>query len=455
MCQPNPTAPPIPDYTGAAVAQGQANLQAGQQTASLSNPNIVSPYGNQSVTYGATGPNGDMQPTITQTLTPDAQAALTAQQKTQASLAGLAQQGASTASGILSKPFQYSGPGIQTSLPGQQGVNYGPSDGQYGYAHGIDPSQYGSAQQNLDLSGVAKQDVNAGMTGQNAILSRLQPQIQQNSQALANQLANQGITQGSEAYNNAMRTQGQQQNDLYTQAALQGIGLDQSANAQGYSQALQSAGLYNSGLGQNFGQGVTAQELTNSAVGQNYGQANTAAGLYNQAQNQSFNQGLQGAQFGNTAAQQSLAQQLQLYDQPLNQITALMSGSQIQNPQFQGYTGANIAAAPTFAGAQAQGQAGMQQYGIQQSAVNSANQGLYSLLGAGAGMAGSIWSDERLKSDVVRVGDHPLGIGIYEYNIFGERARGVLAQEVLKVKPEAVYHHPIGFMMVDYGALDD
>jgi hypothetical protein len=339
------------------------------------------------------------------------------------------------------------------------------------------------AQRSLDLSNVAKMPVNAGMTGQAAILSRLQPQIQQEQAALTQQLANQGITPGSEAYNNAMRTQGQQANDLYTQAALQGINLDTAANQQGYGQALSSAGLYNQGLGQDFSQGLSAQGLTNAsigqnfaqgqaaqamqnaAIGQNFGQGQSAAGLYNQAQNQGYNQNLQGAQFGNTAAQQALAQQLQLRNQPLNEISALMSGSQIQNPQFQGYTGSNVAAAPVFQGAQAGGQQAMDVYGQQMAARNANVAALGQIGGAVGGLAAApmtgggslagnfLKSDIRLKSNIVRIGDHPLGIGIYEYDIDGHRDVGVMAQEVLTVKPEAVLQHPDGYLMVNYGAL--
>ena len=60
-----PSPPPAPDYVGAANAQGQANLTAGQQTASLNNPNVTTPYGIQTVNYTQTGPNGDYQPNIT------------------------------------------------------------------------------------------------------------------------------------------------------------------------------------------------------------------------------------------------------------------------------------------------------------------------------------------------------------------------------------------------------
>jgi hypothetical protein len=62
-------------------------------------------------------------------------------------------------------------------------------------------------------------------------------------------------------------------------------------------------------------------------------------------------------------------------------------------------------------------------------------------------------SDRRLKSNIVRVGTHPLGIGVYEYDIFGERQRGVMADELEAVLPEAVAIHPSGYKMVNYGML--
>ena len=481
----NPPKPPPPiDYAAAATAQGAANLKSGLQTTSLSNPNIYTPSGNQTVTYDTTT-NPDMpQATVTQTLTPEGQATFEQQQKVEHSLADLAGTGVTTAQNVLNKPFEYAGPDIQTSLAAPGALNYGPTAGQYGLAgggpaagqygqaKGIDAGLYGSAKQNLDLSNVAAMPVNAGMTGQAAIMSRLQPQIAQQGAATAQQLANQGITPGSEAYNNAMRTQQNQFNDLYTQAALQGINLDMSANNQGYGQALSSAGLYNAGLGQNFGQGVTAQEMQNAAIGQNfgeaqsaqqaqnaaiaqnYGQGATSAGLYNQAQHQQYNQGLQAAQFGNNAAQQSLAQQLQLRNQPLNEINALMSGSQIQMPSFQGYQGANVAAAPVFQGAQAGAQQAQDTYGQQMAAYNAKMGALGSAVGGIAGMIQPIkLSDRRLKSNIIKIGEHPLGIGIYEYDIFGQRDVGVMAQEVERVKPEAVVYRPDGYLMVNYGAL--
>jgi hypothetical protein len=63
------------------------------------------------------------------------------------------------------------------------------------------------------------------------------------------------------------------------------------------------------------------------------------------------------------------------------------------------------------------------------------------------------FSDKRLKSNIVQLGTHPIGIGIYEYDIFGNRQIGVMAQELLEVMPDAVHQHPSGYLMVDYGRL--
>ncbi len=66
---------------------------------------------------------------------------------------------------------------------------------------------------------------------------------------------------------------------------------------------------------------------------------------------------------------------------------------------------------------------------------------------------GMMKSDRRLKSNIVRIGTHPLGIGLYEYDLDGMRQRGVMADEVRAVKPSAVHRHASGYDMVDYGQL--
>jgi hypothetical protein len=71
----------------------------------------------------------------------------------------------------------------------------------------------------------------------------------------------------------------------------------------------------------------------------------------------------------------------------------------------------------------------------------------------GMGLEGALmFSDRRLKSNIVKVGDHPRGFAIYEYDIFGRRERGVMADEVEKVIPDAV-HDIGGYQAVDYSML--
>ena len=419
------------------------------------------------------------------------------------------------ASGLAGDQYGSAG-SVSPNTYGQAG---GIDSNAYGNASGMRGDQYGSASGQLNLADVAKMPVNAGQTGQAAIMSRLAPQIEQSNAAYANTLKNQGITLGSEAFTNAMRVHDQQNNDLLSQAALQGINLDLSANQQGYNQALSSGQfgnqaiaqnyaqglgaqqltnqaqaqnyardigaqqLQNAAVGQNFGQGLQAQNQANAAIGQNFGQGlqaktisnqataqnygqdiatqaaqnaaqqqgfgqnlasgqfanqaqaqqfgqnqaqgafyNTAQGqglsqqiaaqqaqnaaqqqqygqnlsnvqLQNQAQNQNFNQGLASSQFGNTAQAQALQQQLQQRQLPLNEIAALMSGSQIQNPQFQGYTGGGqVGAAPLFSATQANNNAALQGYGMQNASNNSFMNGLMGLGGnymVGQGLSGA------------------------------------------------------------------
>lgn len=87
----------------------------------------------------------------------------------------------------------------------------------------------------LDFSKIPKMTVNPGVTGQNAIMSRLGPQIQRERDALHTQLVNWGLQPGSQAYKEAMARQGENENDLLSRAAIGGIGLDTEAHRQGVS----------------------------------------------------------------------------------------------------------------------------------------------------------------------------------------------------------------------------
>ena len=202
-------------------------------------------------------------------------------------------------------------------------------------------------------------DVSDAIYGQ--YTSRLDPQYAQGQAALETQLANQGITRGSEAYNNAMTQFGNQRTDAYA-------GARRDATTAG---SAERTSLLNSMFG-----------LGNAAT----------AGYQNTPQIQTPN--IADMVYKNFGAKQDK------YNAGVGQQNAMMNG-------------------------------------------------LFSL---GAAAIGA--SDRRLKSNIVRVGTHKLGIGVYEYDIFGERQRGVMAQEVLEVMPSAVVMRPDGFMAVNYGAIN-
>ena len=71
-------------------------------------------------------------------------------------------------------------------------------------------------------------------------------------------------------------------------------------------------------------------------------------------------------------------------------------------------------------------------------------------------------SDVRCKQNIVRVGTHSSGFGLYLYDYvdqFAERMGrgkflGVMAQEVLEHRPDAVVLNDLGLYSVDYAALE-
>jgi hypothetical protein len=121
----------------------------------------------------------------------------------------------------------------------------------------------------------------------------LDPQFQRSQSALENQLANQGITQGSEAWNNAMQMANAQKQQAYESARNSAIGAGVNAGSTMFGNQLAGAQFGNQALGQQFNQGLTAQQAGNTA------------------QNQTFAQQLANAQLNNQAVQQANTLQVQ------------------------------------------------------------------------------------------------------------------------------------------------
>lgn len=256
----SPSPPPAPDYTGAAIAQGAANKDAAIASAQLSNPNITNPYGSQTVSYQSDPTTGNPVPYINQALSPSGQQRFDQNQRIDTGLGNVAEQGLGYVQSTLNSPFD------QGQLP--------------------------------------ERTVNAGQTGQDAIMARLQPQIDRRTNSLENKLVNQGLVRGSEAFMNAMKDQGLIDNDLMIQAGLQGIGLGDQARSKAIQEqeffrteplnilnAVRSAAPVGMPQFQNYtGATVAPPPIMQGAIAQ--GQANQNSYNAGAAQDAQFMQGL-------------------------------------------------------------------------------------------------------------------------------------------------------------------
>jgi hypothetical protein len=253
--------PAAPNPTQSVQAQTGLEQNTAAFNAALNRYNVNTPFGSQ--TWQQTGTDSTGAPIYTQniSLNPNAQTALNNTQATQAGLSGL-----------------------QRSALGM-----------------INPTGL------FDQSQLPKMPINAGTTAQQAIMSRLQPNIDLQNQQFESEMANRGIPVGSDAYNAARRPLMQQQNDQLSQAALYGIDKDMEARQQ----AIQQQGYY----------------------------ANA----------------------------------------PVNYLNALINGSQVQTPQFQG-TPSITANAPNYLSAANMGyQGALNGYNAQTGLQNSMLGGLFGL----------------------------------------------------------------------------
>jgi len=254
--------------------------------------------------------------------------------------------------GLNLQGFDFSGLG---------GPQAAPAQGQFGYAQQFvgGPQLQGQ----IDVSQLAAAPVQAGTTAQQAIMSRLAPQLQGERQQLYTQLINQGLRPGGEAFNAAMSAQMQKENDLLLQAAAQGISLDQAARQQGFAEQQARAMFANQAQLQGFGAGMEQAGLYNVGLGQNVQQALATQAAQNQAQQQAFQQRLQAGEFGREA-----------------QLASFGTQQQAQEAQ-------NRAIAQNFAQAQAAQEAQNQAVGQNFQQALAAQQAQNAALGQGFGQA--------------------------------------------------------------------
>lgn len=273
-----PSPPPAPDYRGAAQEQGAANVEAARVQGRLNNPNVVSPYGTQTVTY-----NGDT-PTLTQTFSPEQQGLYDQSVRTQGLLGQLGQQGATALQGVVGT-----------------GVNFGgaPQTGSYDQTR--------------------KNVIDAYMSRANEDYGKQTDQT--NSDLVAA-----GIRPGTKAYADRMQMIERSRNDARNQAEIAG----------------------------------------GNAVSQAYG-------------------------MDADRRKQAITEYLAQRQVPLNEITALMSGSQVSNPfSTPGYAqNAQVAPTPMYQATADRGDYMGDLYNQKMAMYGNTMNGLFGLAGAGIKAGGA------------------------------------------------------------------
>jgi hypothetical protein len=272
----------------------------------------------------------------------------------------------------------------------------------------------------------------------NQLMERMQPQFDRQQNSLETQLANQGFERGSQGYKqalddlqerqsrerfNALDTAGSEAQRLYQ--------MQMGARQQGMQEDQLAGNFANQASQQAFQQDMAAGQYGNNAL---QTQQNMDAAYANQM---------------NVLRQQAIAEQAQRRGMSLNEMNALLTGQQVSMPNMPSFNQAGISQTPQLM------DAAKNQYSAAMDAYNAQQQQQANMMGGLTSLASTamMFSDKRLKRNIKRVGDHPIGVGVYEYELFGYKQRGVLAQEVLAVRPDLVKQHASGFLMVNYGGL--
>lgn len=180
--------------------------------------------------------------------------------------------------------------------------------------------------------------------------------------------------------------------------------------------------------------------------GQNVNDARTQAAL------NAIQLGMSQSQLQNAARQQYVQEAASIRNQPLNEVTALISGTQVQSPQFSNVSQVQLPQSSlteniynTYAGQmQAANQAAQQQ--------NALMGGLFGL-GSSLGSAAILSSDRRLKRSIKKIGKLA-GFNLYRFKYLWDDIwhMGFMAQEVEKTRPDAVVEIN-GWKAIKYGEL--
>ncbi|MDK8874409.1 tail fiber domain-containing protein [Paracoccus sp. SSJ] len=397
--------PKAPDPYDTAQAQMGANIGTAAANMSMNTTNQYGPWGSveyaQSGTVSIMGPDGKPievpRYTQTTTLSPEQQGIYDAGTAAQGNLANLAKQLSGSLGGSLGQPLDTSG---LPALQGDFGSNY---------------NQTFNGDLGLTTSYAGADDFSADRQRyEDALWERTAGDRSSQEANLRATLANKGIKEGTAAWNSEMERLTRQNTDARLATLLAG-GQEQQRMVE---MARQAAQFGNDALTQQGLFGLGAQQAQNAA----------AAGE---------------AAFGNQSRAQGMQELFDTRNQPINELNALLTSSQVQAPSY--------AATPKVevGGTDLTGMIN-DNYQARLQASSGGMGGLFGLagtLGMGA-MKYGLLSDRRLKTDVQRVGTTDGGVPIYTYRYVwgGPVHMGVMAQDV----PEAAFEAEGGFLAVDY-----
>lgn len=141
-----------------------------------------------------------------------------------------------------------------------------------------------------------------------------------------------------------------------------------------------------------------------------------------------------------TARNQGINEMVQQRQIPLNELAAMLSGTQVQGPSFVDAPQSQVNPADIMGATYGSYNGAMQGYQTDAQSDSATRQGLYNLLGSGMMGAGYAWSDRRLKTDIERVGALDNGLPVYRFRYAwgGPMQIGLMADEVKAVHPGAV-----------------
>jgi len=443
--------PPAPDYQALAREQGQVNIDAARLSGRLNNPTIYNPYGSREVTYGGNvDPNkfnagaydeamrkyksdyeawrldpsgrpraigadnmpiapdrsqfmGGFDPdavTVVERLTPEAQKLFDQEMRINQQFGNVAEGGLGRVSRAMGSDFDAS------MLPVIGNIDYSvfnptgnfsprsdlPKLGDIDYSV-FEPT--GSFQARSDLPSLQADELTRDRIEQ-ALIQRLQPQLDRQRELEQEQLLMRGQGMGGRAWQNTQQDLATRESEALLSAIL-GAGQEQSRLFDMASQA----------RGQLFGEDANSYQLNQGNQQANRLAQQSLFDMQSQKRNQLFgedlsayqtnlnatqlNRGAQQAMYGLQEANRNRALQeaLTLRQLPLNEINALRTGNQVVVPQFQGYQGQAVQPMDVMGAGQAQYQAAVNNANAKSARNQAMLSGLVSLGSAGLGAAGA------------------------------------------------------------------